>query len=61
MRSDANVAVASLDIAEDLEGRRSYVVGNAHEEGSSLTNEEWKDNPYSTGYGQTQILELNSV
>ena len=57
MRSNANVCVvAGLDIAEDLEGRRSYVVGNAHEEGSSLTNEEWKDNPYSTGYGQTQIF-----
>lgn len=57
MRSDANVAaVAGLDIAEDLEGRRTYVVGNAHEEGSSLETDTWKDNPYSTGYGQTQIF-----
>ena len=35
---------------------RSYVVGNAYEEGSSLMGRTWKDNPYSTGYGQTQIF-----
>ena len=35
---------------------RSYVVGNAYEEGSSLMGKTWKDNPYSTGYGQTQIF-----
>ena len=35
---------------------RSYVVGNSYEEGSSLVNKTWKDNPYSTGYGNTQIF-----
>ena len=44
------------DIAELLEGRRSYIVGTSYGEGSSLLGESWKDNPYSTGYGQTQIF-----
>jgi len=43
-------------ISSDLEAKRSYVVGNSYEEGSSLLNKTWKDNPYSTGYGQTQIF-----
>ena len=46
----------SEDIAETLEERRSYVVGTSYGEGSSLLGESWKDNPYSTGYGQTQIF-----
>jgi len=46
----------SADIAETLEERRSYVVGNSFGEGSSLLGKTWKDNPYSTGYGQTQIF-----
>jgi len=54
-------AVKALDIsggkgAGSLEAMRSYVVGNAYEEGSSLMGQTWKDNPYSTGYGQTQIF-----
>ena len=52
--------VATKGIGDDatgrLEARRSYVVGNSHAEGSGLINENWKDNPYSTGYGQTQIF-----
>ena len=44
------------DIAESLEAKRSYVVGNSYGEGSSLTGESYKDNPYSTGFGQTQIF-----
>ena len=39
-----------------LESMRAYVVGNSYEEGSSLMGKTWKDNPYSTGYGQTQIF-----
>jgi hypothetical protein len=35
---------------------RCYVVGNSNAEGSSLVGKTWKDNPYSTGYGQTQIF-----
>jgi len=48
--------VYNLDIAEQLEERRTYVVGNSYGEGSSLLGSTWKDNPYSTGYGQTQIF-----
>ena len=44
------------EISSDLEPKRCYVVGNSYEEGSSLMNKTWKDNPYSTGYGQTQIF-----
>ncbi|MDP6771463.1 MAG: hypothetical protein QF704_12255, partial [Anaerolineales bacterium] len=39
----------SKTIANDLEPRRSYVVGNASKEGSTLLEENWLDNPYSTG------------
>jgi len=52
----AQCAVYNLDIAETLEERRTYVVGNSFGEGSSLLGTTWKDNPYSTGYGQTQIF-----
>jgi len=51
-----DVSVYAEDIAEALEGKRSYVVGTSYGEGSSLLGESWKDNPYSTGYGQTQIF-----
>ena len=44
------------DIAGDLEAKRCYIVGNSHAEGSGLVGKSWKDNPYSTGYGQTQIF-----
>ena len=37
-----------------LEPKKCYVVGTAHEEGSGYP-ETWKDQPYSTSYGQTQI------
>ena len=43
-------------VSSALEAMRTYVVGNAYEEGSSLMGRTWKDNPYSTGYGQTQIF-----
>ena len=52
----AQCAVYDQDIAETLEERRTYVVGNSFGEGSSLLGTTWKDNPYSTGYGQTQIF-----
>ena len=51
-----DVSVYAEDIAESLEGKRSYVVGTSYGEGSSLLGESWKDNPYSTGFGQTQIF-----
>jgi len=43
-------------ISSDLEAKRCYVVGNSHAEGSGLVGKSWKDNPYSTGFGQTQIF-----
>jgi hypothetical protein len=50
--------VALNDLADSssaaLEPKKCYVVGNAHEEGSGYP-ETWKDQPYSTSYGQTQI------
>ena len=43
---------------ETLEKLRSYVVGTAHEEGSGYP-ETWKDQPYSTGFGYTQIWKTS--
>ena len=55
--SDAAVlSVYDKTIHTDVEAMRSYVVGNSYAEGSSLMGKTWKDNPYSTGYGQTQIF-----
>jgi len=54
----ANVPVFSAykeSISSSLEAMRSYIVGNAQVEGSSLMNKQWNDQPFSTGYGQTQI------
>jgi len=48
--------VYDLDIAEALEAKRTYVVGTSYGEGSGLADESFKDNPYSTGFGQTQIF-----
>ena len=55
--SNAPITAAyNKDIASALEPMRCYVVGNSHAEGSSLVGKTWKDNPYSTGFGQTQIF-----
>ena len=48
------IDISGKSVAEYLEPRRSYVVGTAFAEGSGYP-ETWKDQPYSTGYGQTQI------
>jgi len=42
------------DSQENLEEWRSYVIGTAFAQGSGYP-ETWKDNPFSTGYGNTQI------
>jgi len=55
-------ATASIDdqdlsgksIAEYLEPKRCYVIGSSHAQGSGYP-ETWKDQPFSTGYGRTQI------
>ena len=46
--------VYSANIANVLEKARSYVVGNAHGQGTGYP-ETWKDQPFSTGFGLTQI------
>ena len=33
-----------------------HTIGSSYEEGSSLSGSTWKDEPYSTSYGQTQIF-----
>jgi hypothetical protein len=45
----------AVSIAGNLEARRSYVVGTSFEEGSTLIQQNWMDQPYSTSMGQTQI------
>ena len=52
-------SVHSTSIAGDsgsngLEQSRVYVIGSAHSQGSGYP-ETWKDQPFSTGYGRTQI------
>ena len=50
--------VSTSSIAGSLELTRSYVVGTAFKEGSGYP-ETWKDQPYSTNIGQTQIWKTS--
>ena len=50
--------ITSSEIASSLEGDRTYVVGTAHAEGTGYP-ETWKDQPYSTGFGYTQIWKTS--
>jgi hypothetical protein len=43
---------------EQLEGARCYVVGTTFDKGTGYP-ETWKDQPFSTGYGQTQIWKTS--
>lgn len=45
---------------EILEAYKCYVVGTAFSAGSGYP-ETWQDQPYSTGYGQTQIFKTSCV
>ena len=45
---------------EDLEAFKCYVVGTAFAAGSGYP-ETWQDQPYSTGYGQTQIFKTSAA
>jgi len=57
MFASATAAVGvtyDLTISDDLEPKRCYVVGSAHAQGSGYP-ETWKDQPFSTGFGLTQI------
>ena len=51
-------SVSDLSISEALEYKRAYVIGTAHDEGSGYP-ETWKDQPYSTNYGRTQIWKTS--
>ena len=55
--SENDAVVADIPIST-LEGYRSYVVGNAHAEGSGYP-ETWKDQPFTTGTGVTQIWKTS--
>jgi len=50
----ASGAVYNKSISGELEAARCYVVGTAFAEGTGYP-ETWKDQPYGTGYGLTQI------
>jgi hypothetical protein len=56
--ADNDEQVSDKSIAEDLEWRRSYVMGTAFAEGTGYP-ETWKDQPYSTNYGLTQIWKTS--
>ena len=56
--SSMTVAELNATTIEDLEGARSYVVGSSFDKGTGYP-ETWKDQPYSTGYGQTQIWKTS--
>jgi len=61
MFEDATTAVTTTykqNIATDLEPKRCYVVGSAHAQGTGYP-ETWKDQPFSTGYGRTQIWKTS--
>jgi hypothetical protein len=49
-----SVDISSRSIANYLEKKRCYVVGSAHSQGSGYP-ETWKDQPFSTAFGLTQI------
>ena len=47
-------SVYGSSISSALENMRSYVIGTAHAQGSGYPST-WKDQPFVTGYGRTQI------
>jgi hypothetical protein len=51
---DDTYATANANILAGLESKKTYVNGNAFAKGSGYPDT-WADNPYSTGYGLTQI------
>jgi hypothetical protein len=56
--ADGDEVTADVSIADTLEKARSYVVGTAFGEGTGYP-ETWKDQPYSTNYGLTQIWKTS--
>jgi len=55
---DVDVQVYDEAIHSSLEGERTYVIGSAHSQGSGYP-ETWKDQPFSTGFGLTQIWKTS--
>ena len=51
---DETYAVAHANVLENRESKKTYVNGNAFAKGSGYPDT-WADNPYSTGFGLTQI------
>ena len=51
-----SVDVSGKSIADYLEKKRCYVVGSAHAQGSGYP-ESWKDQPFSSAVGLTQIFK----
>ena len=51
-------AVHDQSISSVLEGKRSHVVGSAYAQGTGFP-QTWKDQPFSTGYGRTQIWKTS--
>ena len=56
--SNGSNEVYDRRIHDQLEPIRSYVIGSAHAQGSGYP-ETWKDQPFSTGYGRTQIWKTS--
>ena len=50
--------IAGWNLHDQIEKARCYVVGTAHAEGSGYP-ETWKDQPFSTGFGLTQIWKTS--
>jgi len=54
----ATTSIAGTSSSNGLESSRCYVIGTAHQEGSGYP-ETWIDQPYSTGFGLTQIWKTS--
>jgi len=57
---DGSTITSTAKSQEVLEPFKCYVVGTAFAAGSGYP-ETWQDQPYSTGYGQTQIFKTSAV
>ena len=56
----ATTSIAGATQGAGLEASRCYVVGSTFDKGTGYP-ETWKDQPFSTGYGQTQIWKTSMV
>jgi hypothetical protein len=55
---EVDTQVYDEKIHSSLEGERSYVIGTAHGQGTGYP-ETWKDQPFTTGFGLTQIWKTS--